>query len=148
MDFSVRRGRGTGATVDFVPGFSDPDWNNCINIDEDAFFLIEDLAATALPSQNKIDHYGGGAVEIEHWNKALAAMEAECEKLLKFASTDDYNECSVLQTHWIAPHEQVKQTIRLQGEECVRNIIKMIQTFTKINRVWADKYPKIFYFGV
>ena len=50
MEFSVRRGRGTGATVDLVPGFYDRDWNNYINIDEDAFFVIEVLAATPLTS--------------------------------------------------------------------------------------------------
>jgi hypothetical protein len=148
IEFSVRRGRGIGATVELAPGNAAPDWDEAINVDEEAFFLVESLISPALPSGEKIDHYGMGTINASAWNTAVRLLEQETIRLSQYASGGSYDMEPILQLNWIVPHENVKREIEAGGSDCVLEVVRMFHDIIDITRGWTNKYVNVFYFGV
>lgn len=143
IDYSIHRGRGTGAKIDLAPGHTGPVDGEFIHVDEDAFFAIESFF-----DDGKISHYGASVVSALDWSKAITDIAAEAKVRLGEAQLQGFHLAQIENWHWLARHPQVLDDVRSRGMAGLLDLLAMLDEFAQVGTRWSTEYPAVYVSGV
>ena len=148
IDFSIGRGRAVGPRIELAPGSVAPEWSESINIDEEAFFLIESLMSSAPPIGDKFDRYGLGSFAAETWKDMLTPISRAIDDLPRLLDAESFNIDDFASLEWIAPHPGIRSELYSRGKGLCLQIYRMLKEFVLTTAVCPDRHRRVFYFEV
>jgi len=143
IDYSIRRGRGTGPQIDLAPGHTGPVDAELIHVDEDAFFAIEGFF-----DSGQINHYGPSVVGAKDWSKAMESIAAEAKARREDVQLKDFNLDQIEGWSWLVRHPQILADVRLRGAVGLLALLTMLDDMSDTGMRWAAEHPAVYISGV